>query len=87
MTEPAVTEPAQASRQRAFRGATPAGGAALGGHDSRGCGGSAGLARGGGALAPPGQEALAHIGDDHEDDLPDDLLVEEISIDGMCGVY
>jgi mycofactocin precursor len=84
-----MTEPAKAGREGALRGAALAGPVGLGGHDSRGDGGWAGLPSGGGAPALPRQEALAHIGDDHEDDdlVPDDLLVEEISIDGMCGVY
>jgi mycofactocin precursor len=29
----------------------------------------------------------AHAGDLADDVLADDLLVEEVSIDGMCGVY
>jgi mycofactocin precursor len=32
-------------------------------------------------------EETAVTGDDTASDLADDVLVEEVSIDGMCGVY
>jgi len=33
------------------------------------------------------QTAVTGPADDHASDLADDVLVEEVSIDGMCGVY
>ena len=33
------------------------------------------------------EAAVTAAGDDLASDLADDVLVEEVSIDGMCGVY
>jgi mycofactocin precursor len=33
------------------------------------------------------EKAVTGPADDHASDLADDVLVEEVSIDGMCGVY
>ncbi len=33
------------------------------------------------------EAAVTASGDDLASDLADDVLVEEVSIDGMCGVY
>jgi mycofactocin precursor len=33
------------------------------------------------------EAAVTATGDDLASDLADDVLVEEVSIDGMCGVY
>jgi len=33
------------------------------------------------------ETAVTGPADDHASDLADDVLVEEVSIDGMCGVY
>jgi mycofactocin precursor len=38
------------------------------------------------ATAEPTEQTAAPVGDPASD-LADDLLVEEVSIDGMCGVY
>jgi mycofactocin precursor len=34
-----------------------------------------------------GETAVTGTADDLASDLADDVLVEEVSIDGMCGVY
>lgn len=38
-------------------------------------------------LDPPAEEADADTAAETDDVIAADLLVEEISIDGMCGVY
>ncbi|MQA84849.1 MAG: mycofactocin precursor [Streptosporangiales bacterium] len=38
-------------------------------------------------VATPEREAEAPAGREESTEVLDDLLVEEVSIDGMCGVY
>ncbi len=37
--------------------------------------------------APPSPSATEAAADDARDAVEDELLIEEVSIDGMCGVY
>ncbi|MEO6701544.1 MAG: mycofactocin precursor MftA [Jatrophihabitantaceae bacterium] len=39
------------------------------------------------AIALPVPDSAAPVGNPAEEPLTEDLLVEEVSIDGMCGVY